>query len=556
MKLNGAELIIKMLQRHGVSIVAGIPGGASLPLYDALSQSDLRHVLARHEQGAGFIAQGMARATGRPAVCLGTSGPGATNLITAIADAKLDSIPLVAITAQVPRKMIGTDAFQEIDTYGLTIPITKHNFQVRSAGELLEVLPDAFRIATSGRPGPVVVDVPKDVQTETIEIDSIPDAARPDRSPPIAHDDLKRAAELINSARRPMLLVGAGVIAAEASTDLLRLMDKASIPAASTLLGLGAVPNDHPLFVGMVGMHAARYTNFVLEECDLLIGIGIRFDDRATGKAAEFCPNAKILHVDIDPSELGKIKHPTLGIPSDAGAFIRAITPVVESNASRDWIGHIAMLRSRYPLMTPGASDLLRPYGIIRCAAELLPRDAIVATDVGQHQMWVAQTYPFSSPRQLLTSGGLGTMGFGLPAAIGAALAMPDRTVVCFSGDGSFLMNIQELATAAEENVNLKIILLNNEGLGLVRQQQQLFYGERFHASEFHAKTDFVAIARGFNVAAVDLGRVEDQIASLAQAFSEPGPCLIHVPIAAEENVYPMVPPGGANRDMIGGEAQ
>jgi acetolactate synthase-1/2/3 large subunit len=556
MKLNGAELIIKMLQRHGVSIVAGIPGGASLPLYDALSQSDLRHVLARHEQGAGFIAQGMARATGRPAVCLGTSGPGATNLITAIADAKLDSIPLVAITAQVPRKMIGTDAFQEIDTYGLTIPITKHNFQVRSAGELLEVLPDAFRIATSGRPGPVVVDVPKDVQTETIEIDSIPDAARPDRSPPIAHDDLKRAAELINSARRPMLLVGAGVIAAEASTDLLRLMDKASIPAAATLLGLGAIPNNHPLFVGMVGMHAARYTNFVLEECDLLIGIGIRFDDRATGKAAEFCPNAKILHVDIDPSELGKIKHPTLGITADAGAFIRAINPLVESNGSRDWIGHIAMLRSRYPLMTPGASDPLRPYGIIRCAAELLPRDAIVATDVGQHQMWVAQAYPFSSPRQLLTSGGLGTMGFGLPAAIGAALAMPDRTVVCFSGDGSLLMNIQELATAAEENVNLKIILLNNERLGLVRQQQQLFYGERFHASEFHAKTDFVAIARGFNVAAVDLGRVEDQIAALSQALSEPGPCLIHVPIAAEENVYPMVPPGGANRDMIGGEAQ
>ena len=326
MKLNGAELIIRMLQRHGISIVAGIPGGASLPLYDALSKSDLRHVLARHEQGAGFIAQGMARATGRPAVCLGTSGPGATNLITAIADAKLDSIPLVAITAQVPRKMIGTDAFQEIDTYGLTIPITKHNFQVRSIDELLEVLPDAFRIATSGRPGPVVVDIPKDVQTDVIEIDSLPEAGRPDRAPAIAREDLQRAAELINSAHRPMLLVGAGVIAAEASADLLRLMEKASLPAASTLLGLGAVPSDHPLFVGMVGMHAARYTNFLLEECDLLVGIGIRFDDRATGKAAEFCPHAKILHVDIDPSELGKIKNPTVAITGDAGVFIRAIT--------------------------------------------------------------------------------------------------------------------------------------------------------------------------------------------------------------------------------------
>ncbi len=556
MKLNGAELVIKMLQRHGVTIVAGIPGGASLPLYDALGKSDLRHVLARHEQGAGFIAQGMARVTGRPAVCLGTSGPGATNLLTAIADAKLDSIPIVAITAQVPRKMIGTDAFQEIDTYGLTIPITKHNFQVRSVGELLEVLPDAFRIAASGRPGPVVVDIPKDVHTETIEIDSLPDAARPDRLPPISRDDLKRAAELINSAQRPMLLVGAGVIAAEASGDLLRLMDQASIPAAATLLGLGAIPNEHPLFVGMVGMHAARYTNFFLEECDLLIGIGVRFDDRATGRAAEFCPRAKILHVNIDPSELNKIKSPTLGITSDAGEFIRAIAPLIAGNPRREWIRHLEMLRARCPLMMPGVSDPLRPYGIIRCAAELLPRDAIVVTDVGQHQMWVAQAYPFSSPRQFLTSGGLGTMGFGLPAAIGAALAMPERMVVCFSGDGSLLMNIQELATAAEESVNLKVILLNNERLGLVRQQQQLFYGERFHASEFRGKTDFVAIARGFNVAALDLGRVEDPIASLSQALEEPGPCLIHVPIAAEENVYPMVPPGGANRDMIGGEGQ
>jgi acetolactate synthase-1/2/3 large subunit len=555
MKLNGAELIIKMLQRYGISIVAGIPGGASLPLYDALSKSSLRHVLARHEQGAGFIAQGMARATGHPAVCLGTSGPGATNLITAIADAKLDSIPLIAITAQVPRKMIGTDAFQEIDTYGLTIPITKHNFQVRSVGELLEVLPDAFRIATSGRPGPVVVDIPKDVQTDTIEIDSLPKKSRPDRLPPIARDDLKHAAELINSAQRPMLLVGAGVIAANASNDLLRLMDRASIPAAATLLGLGAIPNDHPLFAGMVGMHAARYTNFLLEECDLLIGIGIRFDDRATGKAAEFCPHAKILHIDIDASELGKIKCPTLGLRSDAREFLSAIAPLIVSNPRGEWIRHLEALRARCPLMMPGVSDPLRPYGIIRYTAELLPRDAIVATDVGQHQMWVAQAYPFSSPRQFLTSGGLGTMGFGLPAAIGAALAMPERTVVCFSGDGSLLMNIQELATAAEENVNVKIILLNNERLGLVRQQQQLFYSERFHASEFRANTDFVAIARGFNVAGVDLGRVEDPIASLARALAAPGPCLIHVPIAAEENVYPMVLPGGANRDMIGGEA-
>ncbi|HLI78872.1 MAG TPA: acetolactate synthase large subunit [Candidatus Binataceae bacterium] len=555
MKLNGAELVIAMLQRHGISIVAGIPGGASLPLYDALGKSSVRHVLARHEQGAGFIAQGMARATGHAAVCLGTSGPGATNLLTAIADAKLDSIPIVAITAQVPRKMIGTDAFQEIDTYGLTLPITKHNFQVRSGAELAEVVPEAFRIAISGRPGPVAVDIPKDVLTEAVEIESLPEPARRDRPPSIGRDDLTRAADLINSAQRPMLLIGAGVIAAEASGDLIRLMEKASIPAAATLLGLGALPSEHPLFAGMVGMHAARYTNLLLEECDLLIGIGIRFDDRATGKAAEFCPRAQILHVDIDPSELGKIKNPSLGIMSDAGQFLRAILLMIARKSRLDWMRHLEMLRARYPLMMPGIADPLRPYGIIRYAAELLPRDAIVATDVGQHQMWVAQAYPFSSPRQFLTSGGLGTMGFGLPAAIGAALAMPDRTVVCFSGDGSLLMNIQELATAAEENVNVKIVLLNNERLGLVRQQQQLFYGERFCASEFRSRTDFVAIARGFNLDAVDLGRVEDPIAALSEALETPGPCLIHVPIDAEENVYPMVPPGGANRDMIGGEA-
>ena len=554
MKLNGAEIVTQMLQRHGIGIVAGIPGGASLPLYDAMARSSLRHILARHEQGAGFIAQGMARATGRAAVCLGTSGPGATNLLTAIADAKLDSIPLVAITAQVPRKMIGTDAFQEIDTYGLTVPITKHNFQIRSVDELLEVIPEAFRIATSGRPGPVCVDIPKDVLTDGIEIASLPEPSAPQKPVPIGRDDLRRATELINSAQRPMLLVGAGVIAAQASEELRRLMEKASIPAASTLLGLGALPSDHPLFVGMVGMHAARYTNLLLEECDLLIAIGIRFDDRATGKAAEFCPRAQILHVDIDPSELGKIKNPSLGIMGDAREFLRAMFPMITSKRRLEWMRHMRTLRMRHPLMMPGASDPLRPYGIIRWAAELLPRDAIVATDVGQHQMWVAQAYPFTRPRQFLTSGGLGTMGFGLPAAIGAALAMPDRTVACFSGDGSLLMNIQELATAVEENVNVKIILLNNERLGLVRQQQQLFYGERFYASQFRAGTDFAAIARGFDVKAVDLGRVEDPIEALSEALEARGPALINVPIDAEENVYPMVPPGGANRDMIGGE--
>lgn len=554
MKLTGAELIVRLLEINRITTVAGIPGGANLPLYDALGASSIRHVLTRHEQGAGFVAQGMARASGRPAVCLGTSGPGATNLLTAIADAKLDSIPIVAITGQVPRAMIGTDAFQEIDTYGLTVPITKHNYLVRSARDLLEVIPDALRIASSGRPGPVVVDVPKDVQTEAVEIDHLPAPVRPNPPPRFGANEIGRAAELINESQRPLVLVGAGVIAAEASSKLLHLIERASIPTAATLLALGALPHDHPLFLGMVGMHAARFTNLLLDECDLLIGLGVRFDDRATGKAAEFCPRAKILHIDIDPSELGKIKEPAVGLTADVGEALSALEPLIEMNPRTEWIRHMRALRERYPLMVPGADDPLRPYGIIRLAAALLPEDAIVTSDVGQHQMWVAQAYPFTRPRQWLTSGGLGTMGFGMPAAIGAALAAPDRTVACFSGDGSLLMNLQELATAAEQQVTVKIILLNNSHLGLVRQQQHLFYGKRYCASRFVAQTDFVAIARGFGIPAVDLCEARDPVAALEQAIKRSGPCLVNVPIAPEENVYPMVPPGGANRDMIGGE--
>ena len=553
MKTTGAQLITRLLERHGIDCIAGIPGGANLPLYDALRASAIRHVLARHEQGAGFIAQGMARATGRPAVCFGTSGPGATNLLTAIADAKLDSIPLVAVTGQVPRAMLGTDAFQEIDTYGLTVPITKHNYLVRSAAELLEVIPDAFRVAASGRPGPVVVDVPKDVQNEAIEIDELPEPGRADAPPRFDSVDVARAATLINGARRPLLLIGAGIITANASARLHSFAETASIPVAATLLGLGAMPSEHPLFLGMVGMHAARYTNLLLEECDVLVALGVRFDDRATGKVAAFCPHAQVLHVDIDASELGKIKQPFLGIEADAGEWLDALMPLIERQSRPQWRARIEQLRATHPLVMPGVDDPTEPYGIIRHTAALVGDDAVVTSDVGQHQMWVAQAFPFARPRQWLTSGGLGTMGFGLPAAIGAALAEPERTVVCFTGDGSLLMNIQELATAAEENANVKMILLNNGHLGLVRQQQQLFYGERYHASRFHSEPDFAVIARGFGVPAFDLAVTTDPLATLACALRAPGPCLVNVPIAADANVYPMVPPGAANRDMIEG---
>jgi acetolactate synthase-1/2/3 large subunit len=551
MKLTGAQILMKLLERQGITCVSGIPGGANLPLYDALHASPIRHVLARHEQGAGFIAQGMARATGRPAVCFGTSGPGATNLLTAVADARLDSVPIVAITGQVPRALIGTDAFQEIDTYGLMLPVTKHNFLVRSAAELLEMIPDAFRIATSGRPGPVSVDVPRDVQNEVVAFDRWPEPGRPDPPPRLEASQIARMAQMIRQAERPILYIGGGVIASGAAGALRRLTERASIPVTSTLMGLGALPSDHPLFLGMLGMHAARHTNLALEECDLLIAAGVRFDDRATGKVAQFCPRAQVIHVDIDASEIGKIRQPFLGIEADVGQVLSAVEPLLPPISRPEWLRRIEELRLRYPLHTRGADDPLQPYGLILRAAALLNDDAILTTDVGQHQMWAAQVYPLRRPRQWLTSGGLGTMGFGLPAAIGAALALPGRKVVCFSGDGSLLMNLQELATAAEESLDVKVILLNNARLGLVRQQQELFYGARFSASRFFAEPDFVRIAEGFGVAACDLGSAEDPLEILEGALREPGPCLIHVPIAPDENVFPMVPPGAANRDMI-----
>jgi len=553
---TGAQALVRLLERQGIRTIAGIPGGANLPLYDALSHSRrVCHVLARHEQAAGFIAQGLARVTGRPEVCFATSGPGATNVLTAVADAKLDSIPLICITGQVPRAMIGTDAFQEVDTYGLSIPITKHNFLVRSAGELLEIVPEAFRIAASGRPGPVWIDVPKDVQNETVELDAWPDPGRPEAPPPADEAGIRRAAAMIDAARRPVLYLGGGVIHAGASELATALAEKASIPATMTLMGLGAVPSDHPQALGMLGMHAARYTNLALEECDLLIAAGVRFDDRATGKVAQFCPHAQIIHIDIDPSELDKIKTAHVGIVGDVGQVLRSLLPRVRRADRTDWLARIEQLKRSWPLLTPGTADVRTPYGLILQTARWAGDDAIVTTDVGQHQMWTAQVYPFRRPRQLLTSGGLGTMGFGLPAAIGAALACPERTVVCFSGDGSLLMNIQELVTAVEEDVNVKIVVLNNNSLGLVRQQQDLFYGKRFYASDFRASVDFAQVARGFGMTAHDLAASDDPAATLEEAICRPGPCLIHAPIDVNEFVFPMVPPGAANRDMVGGEA-
>ena len=551
--LTGAQITVRLLERQGIRIVTGYPGGAILPIYDALGQSTvIRHVLARHEQGAGFIAQGMARATGQPAVCLASSGPGATNLLTAIADAKLDSIPLVAITGQVPRAMIGTDAFQEVDTYGLSIPITKHNFLVSSVEELLTVIPRSFQIAASGRPGPVLIDIPKDVQAQAIEVSAWPAPGCATPAPAATGEAIAAAAAMINAAQRPLLYLGGGVVHSGAARLAVDLAEKANLPTVMTLMALGAMPVDHPLSLGMLGMHGARYTNLALDECDLLIAVGARFDDRATGKVAQFCRHAQIIHIDIDPAELDKIKTAHIGITADVGQALAALLPAVTENTRQTWVDRIHALQAEFPFKMPDAEQPLSHFGLIRTVAACLDNDAIIATDVGQHQMWVAQAYPLRRPRQWLTSGGLGTMGFGVPAAIGAALAEPDRTVVCFTGDGSILMNIQELVTAAEQNVNLKIVLMNNATLGLVHQQQTLFYGERLFASQFQAMPDFIMVAQGCGIAAVDLDQAANPCAALMEAIARPGPCLIHASIDAEQKVYPMVPPGAANHEMIG----
>lgn len=554
MQMTGAQLIVRLLERQGVRTIAGIPGGAILPLYDALGGSELiHHVLARHEQGAGFMAQGMARASGQPAVCFASSGPGATNLVTAIADAFLDSIPMVAITGQVPLSMIGTDAFQEVDIYGITVPITKHNFLVRSVEELLTVIPDAFRIAMSGRPGPVLVDVPKDVQNQLISFTDFPPRVVSDSLPPVDAEAIEEAARLINEAEQPVLYLGGGVVHSGASALAVTLAEQACMPTTMTLMGLGAMPVDHPLSISMLGMHGARYTNFVLEEADVLVCVGARFDDRAVGKAAQFCPRAKIVHIDVDPSELHKIKRAHVAIHADVGSALEALLPRIRKSMRKRWLSHVDSLRSRFPMQLPGMDDPRTHYGLVHAVAAALDDDAIITTDVGQHQMWVAQAYPFRRPRQWMTSGGLGTMGFGVPTAMGAALAEPDRTVVCFSGDGSLMMNVQEFATLAEENLNVKIVLMNNSSLGLVYQQQNLFYGKRVFASKYGAGPDFIKIAEGFGIGAVDLDQAANPRAALAQALQTPGPCLIHASIDREQFVYPMVPPGAANTEMIGG---
>lgn len=557
MEFSGAEIIVKMLEQRGIDCLAGMPGGANLHIYKALYHSSIRHVLVRHEQAAGFIAQGMARSTGKAAVCLVTSGPGATNLLTAIADAKLDSVPMVAIAGQVAADLIGTDAFQEIDTYGLTIPITKHNFLVRSARDLLHLIPEAFYIAEQGRPGPVLIDVPKNVQQELVEFDEWPTFKSPHVSSAGEAVDWTAVLKELRQAKRPVIVAGAGIVEGGAEADLLRLSEQGGIPVCCTLRALGAFPADHPLYLGMLGMHGTPYANLLLNEADLLVVLGARLDDRATGKIANFCPQARLLHVDLDGAELNKVKQAVVAVQAEVGGFLNELLERLENYSGLGpiaaWQTRIRAAKAERPYLSePAVEDVFHPLRIIDEVAAVASEDALVVTDVGQHQMWVAMRYPFRRSRSLLTSAGLGTMGFGLPAALGAALAFPKRQVLCFTGDGSFLMNIQELATVADEQPDLKILLYDNRALGLVRQQQELFYGAEFIGSRYETQTDFVKVAEGFGIRAVDLACSAEPLSDLRDVLHVTGPVLIRIPVLEEEKVLPMVPPGAANHQMIG----
>ncbi|ASV08953.1 biosynthetic-type acetolactate synthase large subunit [Leptospira interrogans] len=559
MNLNGAELMIRFLEFAGVEIVSGIPGGASLPIYDALYESKIRHILARHEQGAGFIAGGMARANGKPGVCFASSGPGVTNLITAVADAKMDSIPLIVITGQVPVSMIGTDAFQEIDTFSLSVPITKRSYLVKKIEDLIQILPQAWKTAIEGRPGPVWIDVPKDVASAKIDWDisrekEVWNIQKIEFKDTIDLEWKKTFKELLSKAKKPVFYIGGGLNRPLAAELFCILLEKLNFPTVSTLMGLGICPYEHPRFLGMLGMHGSRAANLVLEEADLLVALGVRFDDRATGKLNEFCPNAKIVHVDIDATEIGKLKNPNLFLKHGVENFITQILEEDLSSehlSSEEWLNQVQTLKTLYGFPVPKENQILHPVSILQSISNILGEKAIITTDVGQHQMWVAQYYPFRKQGSFLTSGGLGTMGFGLPAAIGAALVFPKKRIVCISGDGSILMNIQELDTLRELNLDVTILLINNGHLGLVRQQQELFFSSRFSASKFVIPANFIKIASSFGIPSFELSNECSQVEILEQALIRKGPSFVLLQVEPDLQVLPMVPPGKANREMI-----
>ena len=574
MKLTGAQIIVKLLEQYGIKTVAGIPGGSILPLYDELNRSSIRHVLVRQEQAAGFIAQGISRSTGKVAVCMATSGPGAMNLLTAIADARCDSIPMIAITGQVNTTLLGTDAFQEADTYGLSFPITKHSEMVKSGEDLVDAIANAFSIATSGRPGPVLIDVPRDVQLKEVEIDdnkweSAVEACK--KSAEVRFhatteeisEKVSKITDMMSAAKKAVLYCGGGCNSEEAAAGIKSFLNVYSIPVVTSLMGIGCVSEKSENFIGMVGMHGSYAANVAMHDADLVIAAGVRFDDRATGIVKQFCPNAKIIHIDIDAAEIDKILESSVSIVAD----VKSIFPVMAELASEKkisadagWLKKINKIKAENDsivLGRPKGEKLANPREVISKVPEYAAAcgvnedDLIVTTDVGQHQMWAAQYYPVTRPRSFLTSGSLGTMGFGLPAAIGAAIAHPEKRTVCFSGDGSIMMNVQEFATLCELNLPVTVIVFQNGTLGMVYQQQKYLFEKNYSASVFDRVPDLLGIAKGFGIEAIDGDSDPEWYKKAFDANRQNKPCFVRISVDPEESVLPFVPGGKANIDSI-----
>ena len=562
-KKSGADALMDSLRRHGVDTIFGYPGGAILPIYDAVFKAEqegwLKHILVRHEQGGTHAADGFARATGKVGVCFGTSGPGATNLVTGIATAQMDSVPLVVITGQVPRPAIGTDAFQETDIFGITLPIVKHSWVVRDPSEIAKVVAQAFLIASSGRPGPVLIDIPKDVGQEMFKYLPVePGSIKPPGFElPFApeHKAISAALDLIENAEQPLLYVGGGVISSGAHETLAAIANRYQIPVTTTLMGKGAFDERDPLSVGMLGMHGTAYANFAVTECDLLIAIGARFDDRVTGKLDTFAPKAKVIHFEIDPAEINKNRVVEVSVLGDVGISLVKLLDLSNQRKTNprtsEWINKIKNWKNKFPLMTPPKEGEIYPQEVL-IALRDLAQDAYITTDVGQHQMWAAQ-YLLNGPRQWISSAGLGTMGFGMPAAMGVKVALPKEKVICIAGDASILMNIQELGTIAQYKLNLKVIIINNHWQGMVRQWQESFYDERYSASNMSVgEPDFISLSNAFGIEGIVISERENLIPELQKALANEGPVLVNVNVRKGENCYPMVPPGKSNAQMVG----
>lgn len=559
-KINGAQMLIKCLKREGVDVIFGYPGGVVIPIYDALFDSDIRHILVRHEQCAAHAADGYARATGKTGVCMATSGPGSTNLITGIANAYMDSIPMVAITGQVASPMIGTDAFQEVDTTGITAPITKHNYLVKNLEELPIIIKEAFHIASTGRPGPVLIDIPVDISIGMID-DSIRTTLKLAGYKPVLKGNKKQineAAAKIYNSKKPVVFAGGGIIASGASSELRKLIKTIKVPVITTLLGMGCYPETDDLSLGMAGMHGAKYANIAFTEADLIIAVGVRFDDRVTGKLSEFAKNATVIHIDIDPAEIGKNIKTEVPIVGDAKNVLVDLEKAYKELAAKKgksdksaWLKRVSELKKSYPLGYDRASLKIKPGYIIEKLDQLTGGDAIICTEVGQNQMWAAQYYKYKQPRRLLTSGGLGTMGYGFPAAIGAKIGMPDSTVIDIAGDGSIQMVSQEMATATANKIPVKIMLLNNGYLGMVRQWQELFWDKRYSHTCVHNCVDFVKLVEAYGGIGIRVKKKSEVEDAIKKALSIDRLVLVDFWIDREENVFPMVTPGAPIDNMI-----